>query len=381
MGERLRTEVVTEVAGLASMRAEWDTLAVAAGRPYSAPGWALPWWSSVRPPGAELRAVTVWDSAVLVGLAPWYVTRDRFGIATWRLLADVTSSFVEPLAAPGRRVAVAAALACALRDADPDVDVLSMSAVPQADGWATLLRREWAGWRPTLAPVSTTRAPYVDVPDGGYDAWLSGRSRNFRQQVRARQREFARAGGTFRRAVTPDQTATAVDDFVRLHLDRWQQRGGSSALSPAVVAMVHEVARSLDATRLHLWTAEVGGTAVGTAVLVAAGDEVHYWLGGFDEEWARCSPSLLLLVEAVRHAAQYGYRRLSLGPGTASYKYRMATGDETLVAVDLVPHGMRFPYVRLCQSPYRFYRLASNRTPPAMKQRLRASAGRLRRLA
>jgi len=276
---------------------------------------------------------------------------------------------------------VAAAIARALRDADPGVDVLSMSAVPRADGWAALLRQQWAGWRPALAPVSTTRAPYVDLPDGGYDTWLSGRSRNFRQQVRARQREFARAGGAFRRAETPDELTAAVDDFVRLHLDRWQQRGGSDALSPAVVAMVREVARSLDPTRLHLWTAEVDGTAVGAALLVAAGDEMHYWLGGFDEDWARCSPSLLLLVEAVRHATQSGYRRLSLGPGTGSYKYRMATGEETLVAVDLLPRGTRFPYVRLCQSPYRFYRLASNRTPPAMKQRLRASAGRLRRLA
>nr|WP_296065451.1 GNAT family N-acetyltransferase [uncultured Actinoplanes sp.] len=372
MGERLRTEVLTEPAGLARLRAEWDALAVAAARPYCAPGWALPWWSAVRPPGAELRAVAVWDDAVLVGMAPCYVTRDRFGIATWRLLADVTSSFVEPVAAPGRRVEVAAAIAGALREADPDVDVLSMSAVPQAGGWAALLRQEWAGWRPALAPVSTTRAPYVDLPDGGYEAWLSGRSRNFRQQVRARQREFARAGGAFRRAVTPDEVAATVGDFVRLHLDRWQQRGGSSALSPAVVDMLHQVARSLDPARLHLWTADVGGTAVGTALLVAAGDEVHYWLGGFDEDWARCSPSLLLLVEAVRHAAQSGYRRLSLGPGTGSYKYRMATGEETLVAVDLLPHGMRFPYVRLCQSPYRFYRLAANRTPPEVKRRLRA---------
>jgi CelD/BcsL family acetyltransferase involved in cellulose biosynthesis len=381
MSERLRTEVLTDAAGLAGVRAGWDALAVAAGRPYCAPGWGLPWWSAVRPPGAVLRAVAVWDAAALVGIAPCYVTRDRFGIATWRLLADVTSSFVEPLAAPGRRVEVAAAIARALRDAGPEVDVLSLSAVPQADGWAALLRQEWAGWRPALAPVSTTRAPYVDLPDGGYDAWLSGRSRNFRQQVRARQREFARAGGAFRRAVTPGELAAAVDDFVRLHLDRWQGRGGSSALSPAVVAMVHEVTRSLDPARLHLWTAEVGGTAVGTALLVAAGDEVHYWLGGFDEDWARYSPSLLLLVEAVRHAARSGYRRLSLGPGTGSYKYRMATGEQTLVAVDLVPHGVRFPYVRLCQSPYRFYRLASNRTPPAMKQRLRASAALLRRPA
>lgn len=371
MALQLSTEILTDPAALAREWAGWDALAVAAGRPYCAPGWALPWWSAVRPPDAELRAVAVRDSTGLVGMAPFYVTRDRLGISTWRLLADVTSSYVEPVAARGRQAAVAAAVADALRGADLPVDVLSMAAVPQADGWASALRAQWPGWRPSLAPVASTRAPYVDL-DGDDDAWFAARSRNFRQQVRARQRDFAKAGGTFRLATTPDEVGAALDDFVRLHLDRWQERGGSSALSPAVVTMLGDVGRAFDPTRLQLWTADVGGVAVGTALFVAAGNEVHYWLGGFDEEWARCSPSLLLLVQAVRHAARSGYRRLSFGPGTGAYKYRMATGEETLVAVDLLPHGVRFPYVRLCQSPYRFYRLASNRTPQTVKRRLRA---------
>jgi CelD/BcsL family acetyltransferase involved in cellulose biosynthesis len=294
------------------------------------------------------------------------------------LLADVTSSFVEPLAAPGRRPAVAAALSAALRAAEPDVDVLSMAAVPQTDGWAELLRRHWPGWRPALAPVRATRAPYVDLPADGYDGWLAGRSSQTRKSIRRAQREFARAGGTFRRAVTPEEMASAVEDFVRLHLDRWRQRGGSSALTPAAVDMVREVSHSLDANRLQLWTADVDGKAVCCELLVAAGGEIHAWLGGFDERWSRFSPSLLVLTEVLRHAAEAGHRRLSLGPGSGAWKYRIATGDEVLHKIDVLPRGVRFPYVRLCQSPYRFYRLASNRTPAAMKQRLRASAALLR---
>ena len=104
---------------------------------------------------------------------------------------------------------------------------------------------------------------------------------------------------------------------------------------------------------------------------------MHYWLGGFDEEWARCSPSLLLLVEAVHYAADAGYGRVSLGPGAQQYKYRLATGEEELDWIDLLPQGRRYPYVRLCQTPYRAYRLASNRTSTQTKQRIRSSAERL----
>jgi CelD/BcsL family acetyltransferase involved in cellulose biosynthesis len=184
-----------------------------------------------------------------------------------------------------------------------------------------------------------------------------------------------------RRATTRDEIDAALDDFVRLHLERWQQRGGSDALTPGVVAMLRGAGRLLDPARLQVWTADVAGKAIGSAVIVAAGGEMHSWLGGFDERWARCSPSLVIAVETIRHAAEAGYRRLSLGPGTSAWKYRLATGDETLESVDLLPIGPRFPYVRLRQSPYRLYRLAADRTPPAVKQRIRASAGLLRRSA
>jgi CelD/BcsL family acetyltransferase involved in cellulose biosynthesis len=373
MSGRLSTEIITDLDTLERQRAGWDALAVAAGRPYCAPGWQLPWWSAVRPPDAELRAIAVHDCSGLVGMAPFYLTRDRFGITTWRVLADVNSSFAEPIAAPGRRAEVAAAIALALRRADRPVDVLSLHAVPQAGGWAGLLRTQWSGRPPALAPVRTKSAPYVDLGADGYDGWLGRLSGKHRKNVRAAQRELARQGGTVRRAGSPDEIDTALDDFVRLHLGRWQDRGGSAALSPAVIAMLHGAGRLLDPARLQVWTADIAGEAVGSAVILAAGAEAHCWLAGFDERWARCSPTLVLTVEAIRYAAETDLGRLSLGPGDSPFKDRLATGVDTLETVDLLPVGLRFPYVRLCQSPYRFYRLASNRTSPAMKQRLRAS--------
>ena len=44
----LRARVLADGAALERERAGWDALAVAAGRPYGAPGWALPW---ARPSG------------------------------------------------------------------------------------------------------------------------------------------------------------------------------------------------------------------------------------------------------------------------------------------------------------------------------------------
>jgi CelD/BcsL family acetyltransferase involved in cellulose biosynthesis len=372
------SEVIVDPMDLDQEWAAWDALAMEASRPYCAPGWAIPWWASARPAASDFRAVAVRDGTALAGLAPFYLTRDRFRITTWHLLADVVSSYVEPLARPDALEQVAAAIAAGLARADQNVDVVSLAAVPRTSPWLRLLYESWPNRRPRMSIVRSMRAPYVDVADGGYDKWWASRSRNFRQQMSRRRKEFVRLGGQFRLATSRDEVSSALAEFERLHRQRWEQRGGSQALTAPVAEMLRRACEVLPPDRLQVWTAAVDGASVGAALFVAAGAEMHYWLGGFDEDWSRCSPSLLLLVEAVRHATGAGYRRVVLGPGAGAYKYRLATGEEVLDWVDLLPHGKRYSYVRLCQSPYRLYRLASNHTPPEVKQRMWASVATLR---
>jgi len=369
----LQSEIISDPADLDREWTAWDALAVQGSRPYCAPGWAMPWWSSAQPAGCQLRAITIKDDRSLVALAPFYVTRHRFGVTRWRLLADDASSYLEPLTRPQLLKPAAAAIAAALSRADRNVDVVSFQAVPNTSPWPRLLCESWPKRRPRLSIVQRMLAPYVDVADGGYAGWLASRSRNFRQQMSRRRREFVRCGGMFRRAASHDEVMLGLKEFERLHGERWEGRGGSQALTAPIAQMLQHAGGQLDSARLMVWTAEVEGVAVGSAVFVAAGTEMQYWLGGFDEKWSRCSPSLLLLVEAVRHAADAGYHRVSLGPGPTAYKYRLATGQDMLEWIDLLPHGKRYPYVRACQSPYRVYRLASNRTPPAVKQRIRSA--------
>lgn len=181
-------------------------------------------------------------------------------------------------------------------------------------------------------------------------------------------------------AASSEAVEAALVQFERLHQGRWQHRGGSAALSEPVSRMLRGAADQLGPARFQIWTAEVDQAgAVASAVFLTAGAEMHYWLGGFDERWSRWSPSLLLLVEAVQYAADCGCHRMSLGPGAQAYKYRIATGEDLLDSVDLMPRGTRYPYVRARQSTGRLYRLASSNVPPLAKQRLRSATGSVRR--
>jgi len=321
--------------------------------------------------------VALRDGAELVGLAPLCVSRDRWGLVTGHVLGHNTSSYSEPLAAEGRQSELAAAIAsCLSAPADP-VDVLSLAAIPHDSPWPSLIQNAWPGHRPRISLVSTMQAPYAELSPGGFDAWLGGRSSHFRRHARRGRRQFLQRGGRFTRARSAAEMVDGIKALERLHLGRWSTRGGSQAIVSGVVDMLMQGGDLLGPDRMQVWTADVDGGAVAVALFVSAGQEMHLWLTGFDEEWAALSPSILLLIEAISDGAETGFRRVSFGPGAQPYKYRLATGEERLDWIDLLPVTPRYPYVRLVQSPQWLHRMAARRTPPVVKQRLRSMAGRV----
>jgi CelD/BcsL family acetyltransferase involved in cellulose biosynthesis len=371
---RINTSITEHRSALQETSLSWDALAVASSRPYCAPGWMLSWWDHVRPAGSTLRALAVREGTELIGLLPLCLSRDKRGIVTGHLLGHDTSSYSEPLAFEGRQRQVAAAIASSLSAPGIGPDVLSLTGIPHKSPWPRLLQETWPGPRPRLSLVSTMQAPFTDLPSSGFEAWFGGRSRNFRQQARSRRREFLRRGGRFHRAESLSEMVGGLRDLERLHLGRWAARGGSQALVPGVMPMLTQASGELGPDRMQVWTAEIDEGAVAAALFLSAGQEMHFWLGGFDEAWASLSLSVLLLVEAVRHAAGAGYSRVSFGPGAQDYKYRLATGEEQLDWIDLLPVNRRYPYVRLVQSPRRLYQLTARRTPPHVKERVKSAA-------
>ena len=258
------------------------------------------------------------------------------------------------------------------------VDVLSLENVPAGSPWPDLLREAWPGRRPHLAAVSAVGAPCVDLPAGGPEEWFAGRSGTSASRSAGAGASSRGAVDAWRWPRTSDEVRAGLREFVRLHHGRWADRGGSQALHGSMPLMLQRAAEELGPDRLQVWTATADGGTVAAALFVAAGAEMHYWLGGFDEAWAPLSPSLLLLVEAVLRAPEFGCRRISLGPGVQPYKARMATGEDRLVRVDLLPRTRRYPYVRLVQAPYRLRRVVADHTPPETRQRLRQATDRLR---
>jgi len=367
---RLRTVrgvLIEDLAELETYGASWDVLAVKLGRPYCAPAWMLAWLRHAEP-RAKLRAVVAFEGERMVGIAPLCVTRSRVGLGRYSLLAGAACSPVEPLAEPGREREAAACFASCIASARPRVDLLALEGMHAGSRWPSLIAAEWPGQRPRLHRDDTYPAPELDLRGVTVEGWLGSKSANFRSQVRRSRRQLEAQGAHFRMSRSPDELDRDLESFARLHHARWVQRGGSGALTPGVERMLRDAARDLIAEeRFRLFCIDVDGRTIGAEVFLAAGGELSYWLGGFDDAWAAQRPSILGIVAAIEDALRRGEARCDLGPGAQPYKYRLADGEQRAEWLTMVPAGPRGVATELTRVPRRAWRAA----PEGMRSTVR----------
>jgi CelD/BcsL family acetyltransferase involved in cellulose biosynthesis len=130
--------------------------------------------------------------------------------------------------------------------------------------------------------------------------------------------------------------------------------------------------------RLRLDSIDVGERTIASHLHLAAGGEVTYWLGGFDDDFGSFKPSLVALVEGIGGALRRGDSRFDLGPGAQDYKYRLADGEDQLCWATLVPPGPRRLLASATLVPQVARRAVGDRLTPERRERLKALGRRLR---
>jgi CelD/BcsL family acetyltransferase involved in cellulose biosynthesis len=377
----LTTETLESEAAVAECTEAWDRLAVSLDRPYSAPAWGLAWWRHLRAPEDELCVLAFREGDELVGIAPMYATSRRGGHAEYRVLGSQHAARLTPLAVAGREREVAVATAAALRTRRPRPALITFADLETDSPWQSLLAEEWPVRGAWTVCRFMTPAPHVTLDAEDFERWLASRSSNFRQQMRRSRAKLEKAGATFRASADLEEAHRDLDTFAALHLERWDRRGGSAVISDGMVAMLRDVASDLHASgRFRIWNIDVEDKTICSLVFLNAGNEVGWWLGGWDEEWANQRPGLVGLVHAVDEAFERGAARFDLGAGSQQYKYRFADAESLLTRTHLIAPGIAPPLRYPGALREKALQVSSRRISWGAKDRARELAVRLERL-
>jgi len=376
-------ELLADLERIEALAPEWHALACACREPLATPAWVLTMWRLLDREAQDPRVLVVRDGERLVGLAPLAVDPRHPRRGAWRLLSGDIPRTV-PLALPGREWEVAGAVARTLAEQRPRPAVLALESVSAASVWPLALAEQWpVRMRPWSRRYFTMSSPTVALTQASFDDWLGSKSSNFRGQMRRMRRKFAQAGGTGRFS-TQETLHDDIAALVRLHAGRWEGRGESSIVAGgAELAEAFEaVGRALlDDGGFRLRILELDGEAISAQLFAAAGGDVIYYNGGWDERHAQFKPAMLGILDAIEDAFARGEQRMDLGPGAQPYKLRFADGTDPLSWWIVVPPGRRMPLVlarTLPMTTWRELRTAAKRAlPPERVERLRALRRRL----
>jgi CelD/BcsL family acetyltransferase involved in cellulose biosynthesis len=365
----LQTRVVEDPDALAPQLGAWDALAAQAGRPFCAPAWLLAWWREGRSGDARLRVVLVLgEDGTLVGVGPFFA-QVAYGLAEYRLLGAGFCHRIGPLARAGREREAAAAMARALASATPPPASVVFEGIDARDPWPELFAEGWPGrLGPRLRTDVEMDAPSIAL-DADYAGWMERRERKFRKEARRTARRLEEDG--VRGRLAHDEAAIAA--LIRLHHERWAQRGGSSVGAEAQ-RVVTAAAAALDPERLAVALLDGPDGPVAAELVLRAGEHVAFWAGGFDPAWAKHAPGTQAMLLALSDAAARGVREADLGGGAHDYKWRMSDGNRPLAWRTLFPRGRRYPLIRLRLAPkhLRFgARALARRLPDPLQARLR----------
>ena len=353
-------EILADPADEPGLVDEWRALAEAAGNAFTTPEW---YGAYARHYGADAPpfVVRVRDAdGSLAGLLPLC----RSGRTVRFAGANVGDRFA-PVAVAGREAEVARAAAGALGR-----EAVVLHNVDAGAPWIGALGEGLRG-RVAATRLRGSVMPFVPLTGHTWDTFLGARSRNFRSQVRRKERALVDGeGAKFRATAVPGEVRADVAEFFRLHNSRWDEREGGSTITSPTVHAFHEdfAAAALERGWLRMSFLEVEGTAVAALYAWRIGGRYAYFQAGFDTAWADKSVGLVLMAHTVREAIEEGADEYDLLLGDETYKARFAT-DERAVET-LVVAGALDP-TRLLAQVDAGVRRATDGLSPELRARLR----------
>lgn len=328
----MQAELITELEAVTPFEDEWRELAVLRGNAFITPEWFRAWWGH-RPDSIEPLLVAVRrPDGGLAGVVPLVLDAQRrprairFAGATWgdRFgLAARTEDESE----------VAAAAIAAIQEKHLDRYMLDLDHVDVDAAWWRELQRS-SGKHFARVEQQRFEVPFVDLTGLDWESYLATRSRNFRQQLRQRERRLHEAHDVVYRVATEETLELDLAHLFSLHERRWAEQGTTALKTPGVAGFLRAFAiAASERGWIRLRLLEVDGAPVAAFLGWRLGDAYAFYQSGFDPAWASHSVGTLLMADTVRSALDEGAAEFDMLLGDETYKKRFANASREVHTV------------------------------------------------
>lgn len=298
----------------------WNALALRSRNIFATHEWCECWWEHLGSGEPSVITDDAVDPRVIVPLF-----RSGRALRQLRFIGTGPADLLGPVCAPEHNELAQRLVRERLADeADWNVAVFHDVAV---DG----------GWQQGLDAKEVRRvvSPVLRLETDDWETYLSGRSKNFREQVRRKRRKLEREHpSTVLRLADATTIARDVDTFFALHQKRWGD-DAQLALGRQREFQVAFALRALDQGWLRLWLLEIDGHAAAVSLGYRFGADEYYYQSGRDKRFDHLSVGAVLMAQTIRHAIETGAQEYRLLRGDEDYKSRWSDTERSVHTVAL----------------------------------------------
>ena len=315
----LEIEELTSGNELRAVIPEWEQLweRSPTAPPFQMPGWLIAWWEHFGD-GKELWALGLREQDALVGMVPLCIHHEQ-GVRKVMLVGVAVSDYVDALFAPGFE-SLGASLACehlarhATRWDACDLQPLLKD--------SPFLSAEFPG-EPGSSIGKVETCTRLALP-GNCLEFRRHFSAHFRKRFSAAKRNAEAIGEVRFELASPQTFDDSFHGLMHLHRARWKARNEPGLVNSAAAEQFHRDAASslLDHGELRLWLLKIGSRAAGALYAFIHRQRLFLYLSGFDPEFEKVSPGVLLITHAIEQAISEGASDCEFLRGREAYKYR-----------------------------------------------------------
>lgn len=332
----------------------------------------------------DVRTVTARDAGRLVAAIPLASRRTAGGVRRTEFMGSgtLTPNHLDVLALPEYRQTATRGFAHLLMEDAGEWDVLDLDKLPEDSSTAAELLTALSAGGARCELDDSAVCPYAELP-ATYEEFLASRSKTARRHTRERTRCIERENPQARFGMVRDEEEleAALGTLVRLHQQRWEERGYVGSFADPAVVRFHE-ATTRDLLRdgkLRFFTLTNDGEVMAALLCYRTNHTVQAYSCAFDPTWSSYRPGMVLGAYAIEQSILDGASRYDHLEGDEAHKASWAGHERRNVRLRAFSTSARGRAARLQhRANARAIEIARQVMPAPMRESLLKVAARAR---
>jgi CelD/BcsL family acetyltransferase involved in cellulose biosynthesis len=337
-------QIIETTAQFTGLRESWNSLLDKSGiaSPFLSWEWMHSWWTCYgqKQPANSLCIVTGRDESSLLGILPGYINHrrafGRSGLIFHFLGSEHESSdYLDVIRKDDDGDLVEELFKFLINERK--VDMISLYNILEGQTILTAIDKLAKKLDVQTVVKHYRICPYLPL-DGDWDNFVSGLSKNQRYNLRRRTRKlFEEFDAELSILKDPGELEIAVDELFRLHEDRFKTKQEQSIFRADLRKDFHKKVSSyfLEKNILKLFRLSVDNKVIASLYCYEFANKLFYFQFGMDPEWAKHSPGVVIMAQAIKYAIEKKLDYFDFMRGDEEYKFKWTDKVRNMVTMDL----------------------------------------------